>query len=225
MPGEADEGVLLLKTLEASHWSVLEVPTPVDLPDLLQQRRPFAALINVPGRDSPAHQQDVVDLLQQVRERGLPTPLICLARGAEVSERVGYLNAGADDVLARPFAFEELLARLRVWSRRSRMGQRDVAGDDLRCRDLTINTASRVVNRAGRLVKLTVKEYDLLLHLMRHQGQVQERLQILHAVWGDNFFGDPNLLEVYIRYLRKKLERPELAPLIHTVRGVGYMLQ
>ena len=91
-------------------------------------------------------------------------------------------------------------------------------------RDLSVNTDQRAVLRADAPVKLTVKEYDLLLYLLRHVGQVMPRQQILHAVWGSTWTGDDNLLDVYIRYLRKKIEKPELEPLIHTARGVGFML-
>jgi two-component system response regulator MprA len=105
------------------------------------------------------------------------------------------------------------------------MGLNDAAGSVLRLRDLAVNTDTRSVSRAGDLLKLTVKEYDLLLYLLRHQQQVLSRQQILIAVWGDTWVGDDNLLDVYIRYLRKKLERPDLEPLIHTVRGVGFMLK
>ena len=104
------------------------------------------------------------------------------------------------------------------------MGLNHVDGVELHFRDLMVNTDSRQVSRAAIPVKLTVKEYDLLLHLLQHREHVLSRQDILLAVWGDNWVGDDNLLDVYIRYLRKKLERPDLEPLIHTVRGVGFML-
>jgi two-component system response regulator MprA len=150
--------------------------------------------------------------------------LVLLLSFDHYSSRVAALEAGADDELSRPFAIEELIARLRALLRRSRMGLNHVDGVELHYRDLTVNTDSRLVSRASTLVKLTVKEYDLLLHLLRHREQVLLRQDILLAVWGDNWVGDDNLLDVYIRYLRKKLERPDLEPLIHTVRGVGFML-
>ena len=105
------------------------------------------------------------------------------------------------------------------------MGLNHVDGTELHYRDLTVNTDSRQVSRAANPVKLTVKEYDLLLHLFRHREQVLSRKDILFAVWGDHWVGDDNLLDVYVRYLRKKLERPDLEPIIHTVRGVGFMLK
>nr|WP_277874982.1 winged helix-turn-helix domain-containing protein [Cyanobium sp. FACHB-13342] len=105
------------------------------------------------------------------------------------------------------------------------MGANDADGAQLIHRDLTINTDERLVSRAGLSLKLTVKEYELLLYLLRHKEQVLSRHQILTAVWGDTWVGDDNLLDVYIRYLRKKIERPELDPLVHTVRGVGFMLK
>ena len=141
------------------------------------------------------------------------------------SHRVASLQAGADDVLSIPYAFEELIARLHALLRRSAMGRNDNAGSLLCCGDLVVSTDDRQVSRAGQPIKLTVKEYDLLLCLLRHQQEVLSRQRILHAVWGDTWVGDDNLLDVYIRYLRKKIERPYLEPLIHTVRGVGFVLR
>ena len=92
-------------------------------------------------------------------------------------------------------------------------------------RDLNIHPKQRLVRRRGDVIRLTVKEYDLLLYLFSHKEQVLPRQQILHAVWGETWVGDDNLLDVYIRYLRKKIERPDLEPLIHTIRGVGFMLK
>jgi len=152
---------------------------------------------------------------------------LVLLRSDAYSDRVQLLRAGADDVLSQPYALEELLARVEALLRR-RPGL-DLHVDEfhptlLRHRDLSINTDQRLVLRAGVPVRLTVKEYDLLLYLLQHQGVVLPRLEILKAVWGPTWVGDDNLLDVYIRYLRKKIERPELEPLVHTVRGVGFML-
>ena len=162
---------------------------------------------------------------RQLRAAANAIPLLLLLSLDHYSSRVAALEAGADDVLSRPFAIEELVARLRSLIRRSRMGLNHVDGTELHYRDLKVNTDSRQVTRAGTPIKLTVKEYDLLLHLLQHHEQVLSRQDILLAVWGDSWVGDDNLLDVYIRYLRKKLERPDLAPLIQTVRGVGFMLK
>lgn len=166
-----------------------------------------------------------LELSNRLRDSGSTLPLIVLISADRYTDRVSALDAGADDVLSYPFALEEFTARIRSLLRRSRMGVNDADGNILAHRDLSVNTVERSVSRAGGSIKLTVKEYDLLLYLLRHKEQVLTRHQILTAVWGDTWVGDDNLLDVYMRYLRKKIERPELETLIHTVRGVGFRLQ
>lgn len=164
-------------------------------------------------------------LIRVLREAGSSLPVLVLSESNHYGSRVASLQAGADDVLSIPYAFEELIARLHALLRRSSMGRNDSAGSLLCYADLVVNTDDRQVTRAGQPIKLTVKEYDLLLCLLRHQQEVLSRQRILHSVWGDTWVGDDNLLDVYMRYLRKKIERPDLEPLIHTVRGVGFVLR
>ena len=164
-------------------------------------------------------------LVRELRENGSSLPVLVLSESNHYGARVASLQAGADDVLSIPYAFEELTARIHALLRRSSMGRNDTAGSLLIYGDLTVKTDDRQVLRAGQPIKLTVKEYDLLLCLLRHQQEVLSRQRILHSVWGDSWVGDDNLLDVYIRYLRKKIERPDLEPLIHTVRGVGFVLR
>jgi two-component system response regulator MprA len=164
-------------------------------------------------------------LCRKLRQQGCSLPILMLTPPAHFSTRVSALRAGADDVLSQPFALEELTARVQALLRRSRMGGMEAAGSVLRYADLVVHTDTRRVVRAGQPLKLTVKEYDLLLCLLRHAQQVLSRQRILHLVWGDTWVGDDNLLDVYIRYLRKKIERSDLQPLIHTVRGVGFVLR
>jgi two-component system response regulator MprA len=171
----------------------------------------------------PADQ--ALQFCRQLRQSAQVLPLLLLSPTDHFSARVAALEAGADDVLSHPYALEELFARLQALLRRSRMGAHHTDGAELRYRDLVVNTDTRQVSRAGTSIKLTVKEYDLLLHLLQHREQVHPRQQLLLDVWGESWVGDGNLLDVYIRYLRKKLERPDLEPLIHTVRGVGFMLK
>lgn len=166
-----------------------------------------------------------LEICRRLRDQGSTLPVLLLLSADHYSDRVSALEAGADDALSFPFALEEFHARVRALLRRARMGVNDAAGSVLQLRDLAVNTDTRSVSRAGKLLKLTVKEYDLLLYLLRHKYQLRPRQQILTAVWGDTWVGNDNLLDVYIRYLRKKLEFPDLAPLIHTVRGVGFMLE
>lgn len=164
-------------------------------------------------------------ICQDLRDRGSTLPILVLTESNHYGSRVDALQAGADDVLSSPYAIEELIARLQALLRRARMGVNDLAGSLLSYGDLKVNTDERSVSRAGQPIKLSVKEYDLLICLLRHQHQVLPRQRILHLVWGDTWVGDDNLLDVYIRYLRKKIERPDLEPLIHTVRGVGFVLK
>ena len=164
-------------------------------------------------------------IAQDLRDQGSTLPIFVFTDSNHYGSRVAALQAGADDVLSIPYAIEELTARLHALLRRARMGVNDLVGSFLSYGDLVVNTDERQVVRSGQPIKLSVKEYDLLLCLLRHQQQVLSRQRILHLVWGDTWVGDDNLLDVYIRYLRKKIERPDLEPLIHTVRGVGFVLK
>ena len=166
-----------------------------------------------------------IELCKQLRDQGLSLPLFIISSVDRFSDRVEALNAGADEALSFPFALEEFTARIQSLLRRSLMGPSDVVGSLIEYRDLIVNTDTRELSRAGNSLKLTVKEYELLIYLLRHRGRVLSRHQILLAVWGDTWLGDDNLLDVYIRYLRKKIEQPALDPLIHTVRGVGFVLR
>ena len=165
-----------------------------------------------------------VEVCRRLRADGLTTPVLMLTARDAVRERVEALDAGADDYLTKPFSIEELLARVRARLRRDRAADAG-ASELLRFADLTVNTAAREVRRGEREIQLTGREYALLLQLLRQPNRVQERLALLEAVWGSPFIGDANLLDVYIRYLRRKLELPGEARLIHTVRGVGFVLR
>lgn len=149
-------------------------------------------------------------------------PIIMLTARDAIPDRVAGLEAGADDYLIKPFAFEELLARIRVQLRRR---QREDAATVLRYGPLTMDLAAHKVTIGDRRVDLTAKEYDLLELFMRHPQQVLTRDVIYDRVWGYNFGGESNIIEVYVRYLRQKLEAHGEPRLIHTVRGVGYILR
>ncbi len=149
-------------------------------------------------------------------------PIIMLTARDAIPDRVAGLEAGADDYLIKPFAFEELLARIRVQLRRR---QREDATTVLRYGPLTMDLAAHEVTIGNRRVDLTAKEYDLLELFMRHPQQVLTRDVIYDRVWGYNFGGESNIIEVYVRYLRQKLEAHGEPRLIHTVRGVGYILR
>lgn len=216
-PRSAD---LLAKHLQAQGFLTRACTTAAEAHQQLAAAAPQLALVSDTLSDTSA-----LEFTRQLRAAAHSIPLLLLLSLDHYSARVAALLAGADDVLSRPFAIEELSARLHALLRRSRMGLHHVDGTELQHRDLNVNTDSRQVSRAGAAIKLTIKEYDLLLYLLQHRDQVLSRQKILLAVWGDTWVGDDNLLDVYIRYLRKKLERPDLEPLIHTVRGVGFMLK
>ncbi len=149
-------------------------------------------------------------------------PIIMLTARDAVPDRVAGLEAGADDYLVKPFAFEELLARIRVQLRRR---QRDDQPTQLRYGALTMDSAAHETHIGGRRVELTAKEYELLELFMRHPQQVLTREVIYDRVWGYDFGGESNIIEVYVRYLRQKLEAAGEPRMIHTVRGVGYILR
>lgn len=147
-------------------------------------------------------------------------PVLLLSDGDAISERAAGLEVGADDYMVPPYSAEELLERVQCQLRRFH----NRGGGLLRLADLTLNTGSREVRRAGRSIELTAREYDLLLFLLERAGEILSREQILQGVWGEHFDSESNVVEVYIRYLRLKIERPGEKKLIHTVRSVGYSL-
>ncbi|HEU0003979.1 MAG TPA: response regulator transcription factor [Ktedonobacteraceae bacterium] len=167
------------------------------------------------------------------RLRSNPTtrdiPVLMLTAKDDVHDRVTGLQQGADDYLAKPFNFEELVARIRAILRRARHTQGENGNADeqiLTFEDLQLNTATHEVMRAGRQIELTSTEYNLLLLFMSHPRQVLDRLTILNRVWGYDFMGETNIIEVYVRYLREKIEdTPSTPRLIQTIRGSGYILK
>ncbi|MBF2050997.1 response regulator transcription factor [Leptolyngbya sp. NK1-12] len=162
-----------------------------------------------------------LEVCRRLRATGSKVPVILLTAKDEVSDRVAGLDAGADDYVVKPFSIEELLARIRAHLRRNQEDNPDL----LQFEDLTLNRRTREVFRNGRTIELTAKEFDLLDYLLSHPRQVITRDQILEKVWGYDFMGDSNIIEVYVRYLRLKLEEKGEKRLIQTVRGVGYVLR
>lgn len=153
-------------------------------------------------------------------------PILMLTAKDEVGNRVEGLNTGADDYLTKPFKFEELVARLRAILRRLDHSTTAEKSQVLQVGDLQLNMATHEVTRAGRQVDLTLTEYNLLHLLMSHPGQVLDRQTILNQVWGYDFLGETNIIEVYIRYLREKIEdSPSTPRFIQTIRGVGYIMK
>jgi two-component system, OmpR family, response regulator MprA len=164
---------------------------------------------------------DGLEVLRRLRAAS-DLPVLMLTAKDAVSDRVAGLEAGADDYLVKPFAFEELLARVRALLRRRASEPEE---ETLRTGDLELNLVTRQARRGGRPVELTAKEFDLLEFFMRHPRQVLTREQIYDAVWGYDFGGESNIIEVYVRYLRGKLEAAGESRLLQTIRGVGYALR
>ncbi|AFY53489.1 response regulator with CheY-like receiver domain and winged-helix DNA-binding domain [Rivularia sp. PCC 7116] len=163
-----------------------------------------------------------LEICRRLRSTGDKVPIILMTAKDEVSDRVAGLDAGADDYVVKPFSVEELLARVRARIRRT---SDESSEDNLEFEDLKLNRSTREVYRNGRLIELTAKEFDLLEYLLSHPRQVITRDRILEEVWGYDFMGDSNIIEVYVRYLRLKLEANKEKRLIQTVRGVGYVLR
>lgn len=184
--------------------------------DIARERPPDLVVLDLmlPGIDG-------LEVARRIRAAS-DVPIIMLTARDAVPDRVAGLEAGADDYLIKPFAFEELLARIRVQLRRR---QREDTATVLRYGPLTMDLAAHEVAIGDRRVDLTAKEYDLLELFMRHPQQVLTRDVIYDRVWGYNFGGESNIIEVYVRYLRQKLEARGEPRLIHTVRGVGYILR
>ena len=181
-----------------------------------------AALNNVPDLvlvDLMLPRIDGVEVCRRLRAGG-DVPIIILTARDSVSDKIDGLDAGADDYVTKPFAFDELLARVRAALRR-----REPVEELIQVGDLSIEPASREVKRAGREIKLTVREFDLLLFLARNVGKVMEHSTIFERVWGYSFDVESDAIKVYVRYLRTKLNAEGESDLIHAVRGVGYMLK
>ena len=210
----------LLKHLRILGYSVTVVTNIEDALQYIRSQLPILVLIA-----GSLSLELSLELCRKLRSENRHIPLLLLCKSNHYSVRVAALNAGVDDVLSQPFALEELIARLRALLRRSCTRVNDTTQTELCHRDLSLNRKTRQVHRAGNLIRLTVKEYDLLLYLLQNKECVASRQEILKAVWGDSWVGDDNLLDVYMRYLRKKIESSGLEPLIHTVRGVGFVLR
>lgn len=169
-----------------------------------------------------------LEVLRRLRATGDQTPVILVTARDSVFEKVSGLDQGANDYITKPFHIEELLARIRAHIRNHRVHgtqQQEVEGISLQIDGLTLNELTRQVQRNGQDIELTPREFDLLLYLVQHKHQVLHREQILEHVWGYDYYGDTNVVDVYIRYLRKKIDAGFEVPLIHTVRGVGYRIK
>lgn len=166
-----------------------------------------------------------LDVLKRLRATEDDTPVILLTAKSEVEDKVKGLDLGANDYVTKPFEIEELLARIRSTLRVTSKKQEETDESLHVFSGLSMHEMSREVLRDGEVINLTPREYDLLLHLLKHPNQVLTREQLLDAVWGFDYFGDTNVVDVYIRYVRKKIDNGSKSSLIQTVRGVGYVLK
>ena len=214
---EDDEGIVRVLR-RALNYEGYQVETALDGENGLAQARDWrpdmiSLDLMLPGMDG-------LEVTQRMRTEG-NIPILMLTAKDTINDRVQGLDAGADDYMTKPFDLDELLARVRALLRRTQLERAPV----LTFNDLTLDTSTRLATRRGRPVALTAKEYDLLELFMRHPRQVMTREMIFDRVWGYDFGGESNVLDVYIRYLRQKLESEGEPRLIHTVRGVGYVLR
>jgi len=164
---------------------------------------------------------DGLEILSQLRTQGSDVPILLLTAKDAVNDRVAGLNKGADDYLTKPFAFSELLARVRVLLRRGKAEVKTI----LQIADLTLDLVSHKVDRGGDEIELTGKEYSLLEYFMRNQDKVLTRTMIAEHVWDYNFDTFTNVIDVYINHLRKKIDKGRQNKLLHTLRGVGYIMK
>ena len=205
----------LKKGLEAEHYAVDIVPDGQEALYMAEEYDYDLVLL-----DLVLPKMDGLQVLRQIRNRKKNLPVLVLTGRARIEDRVKGLDLGADDYMVKPFAFRELTARVRALLRRG-----DIPGVcKLQVDDLEMNLVERAVRRGERAIELTPKEFALLEYLMRNQGRAVSRPMIIEHVWNFSFDTMTNVVDVYINYLRKKLDKDSPSPLIHTIRGVGYEL-
>jgi two-component system OmpR family response regulator len=217
---EAALGELIQLALRYEGW---QVETATDGATALSKARALAPDVIVLDIMMPG--LDGLEVLRRLRATGDDVPVLFLTAKDAVADRVVGLTAGGDDYVTKPFSLEEVVARLRGLLRRSGRAVSGYTDPVLRVGDLTLDEESYEVTRGGRPIELTAKEFELLRYLMRNPRRVVSKLQILDRVWSYDFEGRSSIVEIYISYLRKKIEGEGLPPLIHTVRGVGYLIK
>ncbi|RKE62872.1 response regulator transcription factor [Microbacterium sp. AG238] len=210
---------LLSMALKMEGWEVRSAASGFEALSLAREFEPDAMVLDIMMPDL-----DGMSVLQRLRQSGDDVPVLFLTAKDSVGDRVAGLTAGGDDYVTKPFSLEEVVARLRGLMRRA--GTATAGGVDpvLRVGDLTLNEDSHEIERAGTSIELTATEFELLRYLMRNQRRVVSKAQILDRVWNYDFGGRSSVVELYISYLRKKIDAGR-EPLIHTVRGVGYMIK
>jgi len=210
---------LLSMALRMEGWDVQTAASGFEALQAARDFTPDAMVLDIMMPDL-----DGMSVLQRLRHSGNNVPVLFLTAKDSVGDRVAGLTAGGDDYVTKPFSLEEVVARLRGLMRRAGTAQSAEAEPILRVGDLSLNEDSHEVERAGREIELTATEFELLRYLMRNQRRVVSKAQILDRVWNYDFGGRSSVVELYISYLRKKIDQG-YEPLIHTVRGVGYMIK
>jgi two-component system OmpR family response regulator len=199
--GRANNGTDGLERYRAGHWDLV-------LLDIM-----------LPGMSG-------IELLRRIRVQDTQTPVILLTAKSSVEDKVSGLDLGANDYITKPFEIEELFARIRATLRQRTASVPKAVDEGWLCAaDLKVNEGTREVIRGNEKISLTPREFDLLVYLLKNKRQVLNREQILVSVWGYDYFGDTNVVDVYIRYVRKKIDLGREPELIHTVRGIGYVLK
>ena len=209
-------GQYVKRGLEEHRWAV-DLATDGEEGERLASSEAYDLIVldmRLPGKSG-------LDVLQTLRAKGFERPVLVLTAQDALDQKVVTLRAGADDYVTKPFAFEELLARVEALARRPR----SLASQTLTVGDLVIDQTTREVRRAGELIELTPKEYTVLEYLARHQGRVMSRTLITEYAWGYHFDPGTNIVDVVINHLRKKIDAKHERKLIITVRGVGYVLK
>lgn len=210
----------LARSLHYSGWEVTTAGDGIEALARLSAMRPDAVIMDV-----MMPRLDGLETTRSLRASGNDVPILVLTARDAIGDRVDGLDAGADDYMAKPFSFEELQARLRALTRRSRPATDEPGAEALAFADLTLDLQTREVSRDGRKISLTRTEFALLQTFLENPRRVLERSWLLNEVWGFDFPTTANSLEVYIGYLRRKTEGEGEARLIHTVRGIGYVLR
>ena len=209
---------LLSMALRYEGWNVKSAPDGRAAITLARKFRPDAVVLDIMLPDL-----DGLEVLRQMRADNPTIPVLFLTAKDAVEDRIAGLTAGGDDYVTKPFSLEEVVARLRALLRRSTMASAE-SDSLIVVGDLTLDEDSREVRRAGAEINLTATEFELLRYLMRNRKRVVSKAQILDRVWNYDFGGQANVVELYISYLRKKIDAGR-APMIHTMRGAGYVLK
>lgn len=211
---------MLTMALRYEGWQVVTAASGSEALEQIRSENPDVIVLDI-----MLPEMDGMAVLSKMRHENYLQPVLFLTALDSVDDRVKGLTAGGDDYVAKPFSLEELMARLRSLVRRSRISQFEPSQSVLRVGDLVLNEDSYEVSRGGKEITLTATEFELLRYLMRNERRVVSKAQILDRVWAYDYAGKATVVELYISYLRRKIDADGMPKMIHTVRGAGYMLK